>query len=58
MTYADLLKELQNLDPSRLLDTVTLYDNTRDEFYAVKDFQIAVGDNTDVVDDGHAYLEF
>ncbi len=57
MTYADLIKELQDLDPARLQDTVTVYVRGVDEFYAVEKFQIAVGDCTDVLDDGHAYLE-
>ena len=57
MTYAELLKELHSLDPNRLNDTVTVYLNDRDEFFPISDFQIAVGDVTDVIDDGHAYLE-
>jgi hypothetical protein len=57
MTYAELIKELQDLDPARLQDTVTVYVKGVDEFYAVNEFQIAVGDINDVVDDGHAYLE-
>jgi|LakMenEpi03Aug12_release.lakeMendotaPanAssembly.Ray.scaffolds.fasta_scaffold922897_2 hypothetical protein len=57
MTYAELIKELQDLDPARLQDTVTVYVSGVDEFYAVEEFQIAVGDVNDVIDDGHAYLE-
>jgi hypothetical protein len=57
MTYSDLLRELQDLDPARLQDTVTVYVSGVDEFYAVNEFQIAVGDVNDVIDDGHAYLE-
>lgn len=57
MTYAELIRELQDLDPARLQDTVTVYVNGVDEFYAVNEFQIAVGDVNDVIDDGHAYLE-
>ena len=57
MTYAELIKELQGLDPARLQDTVTVYVKGVDEFYAVNEFQIAVGDVNDVIDDGHAYLE-
>jgi hypothetical protein len=57
MTYAELIKELQGLDPARLQDTVTVYVSGVDEFYAVEEFQIAVGDVNDVIDDGHAYLE-
>lgn len=55
MTYAELITELQALDPARLQDTVTVYVRGQDEFYAVNDFQIAVDDG--VLDDGHAYLE-
>jgi hypothetical protein len=55
MTYAELIAELQALDPARLQDTVTVYVRGQDEFYAANDFQIAVGDG--VLDDGHAYLE-
>ena len=54
MTYAELLKELQSLDSDRLNDTVTVYINDRDEFFPISEFQIAVGDVTDVIDDGHA----
>lgn len=57
MTYAELLAELQSLDPDRLQDTVTVYISDDDEFYAVKEMQIAVGDDNSVLDDGHAYLE-
>ena len=57
MTYAELIAELQGLDPVRLQDTVTVYVNGVDEFYSVSEFQIAVGDVTDEIDDGHAYLE-
>ena len=57
MTYAELLAELQSLDPDRLQDTVTVYVRGTDEFYAVNEFQIAVGDDNNVLDDGHAYLE-
>jgi len=57
MTYAELMQELMKLDPERLKDTVTVYVTDVDEFYAVKELQIAVGDVTDVIDDGHAYLE-
>jgi hypothetical protein len=57
MTYAELIAELLALDPARLQDTVTVLDRGTDEFYAVNEFQIAVGDDNDVLDDGHAYLE-
>jgi hypothetical protein len=57
MTYAELIAELQSLDPARLQDTVTVYVSSQDEFYAVNEFQIAVSDDNDVLDDGHAYLE-
>lgn len=57
MTYAELIAELQALDPARLQDTVTVYVSGVDEFYPVGELQIAVGDVTDVIDDGHAYLE-
>ena len=57
MTYAELITELQALDPARLQDTVTVYVRDTDEFYAVNEFQIAVGDDCDTLDDGHAYLE-
>lgn len=57
MTYAELIRELQDLDPARLQDTVTVYVTGPDEFYPVNELQIAVGQLTDVIDDGHAYLE-
>ena len=57
MTYAELIRELMELPRERLLDDVTVYIKGVDEFYFVEEFQIAVGDICDVIDDGHAYLE-
>ena len=57
MIYAELIENLQALPKERLQDTVTVYVKGVDEFYAVNEFQIAVGDVNDVIDDGHAYLE-
>lgn len=57
MTYADLMRALQALDPARLQDTVTVYVSGQNEFYAVQEFQIAVETANDVLDDGHPYLE-
>jgi hypothetical protein len=56
MTYAELIRELQDVDLARLQDTVTVYVKGVDEFYAVDKFQIAEPDN-DVLDEGHPYLE-
>ena len=56
MTYAELIRELQDLDPARLQDDVTVYVAGVDEFYAVDELQIA-GDDNDTLDPGHAYLK-
>lgn len=57
MTYAELIRELQTLEPARLQDTVTVYSSREGEFFAVREFQIAVESDNDVLDDGHPYLE-
>jgi hypothetical protein len=56
MTYKDLLEELQQMDPERLNDTVTVYDPYQDEMIAVIHTHEAEEDDTDVLDPGHLYL--
>lgn len=58
MTYAELIENLQALDPARLQDTVTVYVQGTDEFYAVvEDYPFNVSDETcDVLDPGHPYI--
>jgi hypothetical protein len=57
MTYAELLEELKMLDESQLQNTVTVYVCGTDEFYEVLDYQISVGSENSVLDDGHPYIE-
>jgi len=56
MTYKELLEELQQLDPARLEDTVTVYDPYQDEMIAVVYTHEAEEDDCDVLDPGHFYL--
>ena len=56
MTYKELLEELQQLDPARLEDTVTIYDPYQDEMIAVVHTATAEEDDNDVLDPGHFYL--
>lgn len=56
MTYQDLLNRLVELDPSQLNQTVTIFDGTQDEYYAVN--SMAVTDVTDTLDEGHFFLNF
>jgi hypothetical protein len=57
MTYADLLKSIQSLDPKRLDDTVTVYVDTMDEFLPVGGFKLSDETTNDVLDNGHAFME-
>jgi hypothetical protein len=56
MNYKQLIEKLNTLPPERLEDTVTVYDETRDEFLPVVDSEIANPDTIDVLDEGHFYL--
>ena len=56
MTYKELLEELQQLDPARLDDTVTVHDPYQDEMIAVVHTGVAEEDDCDVLDPGHFYL--
>lgn len=62
MTYADLLKVLQKLNPEQLQQDVTVYDADDDETYALNAHDV-VGNEAEgvegpagVLDDGHFYL--
>lgn len=54
MTYAELLQVLQNLDPERLSDTVTVYDEEEDEYFGATG--CVVTKETDVLDENHLFL--
>lgn len=56
MTYKELLEQLQQLDPARLEDTVTIHDPYQDEYIAVAHAETAEEDDCDVLDPGHFYL--
>ena len=56
MTYKQLLEQLQQLDPARLEDTVTVHDPYEDEMIAVVYTGVAEEDDCDVIDPGHFYL--
>jgi hypothetical protein len=56
LTWADIKEKLLGMSAEELLENATIYDGLEDEFYAVKEWQVNVGD--DVLHDGHAYMEF
>ncbi len=56
MTYKELLEQLQQLDPARLEDTVTVHEPYQDEMIAVVYTATAEEDDCDVLDPGHFYL--
>jgi hypothetical protein len=55
-TYGELLVELQKLNPEQLNQTVTVYVQGLDEYYATED-GLLITDSNDVLDAGHAYLK-
>ncbi len=56
MTYKELLEQLQQLDPARLEDTVTVHEPYHDELIAVVHTATAEEDDCVVLDPGHFYL--
>lgn len=57
MTYRDLVNQLLQLPQARLDDTVTVFDPYTDEYTAVVDGCVAMGQLDDgVLDLGHFYL--
>ena len=56
MTYKELLETLQQLDPARLEDTVTVFDPYQDEYIAVVHAHESEEEDNDVLDPGHLYL--
>ena len=55
-TYGELLEKLNSLHPSRLQDTVTVYDEDTDEYKPVIATATAESATNDVLDAGHVYL--
>ena len=55
-TYGELLEKLNSLHPSRLQDTVTVYDEDSGEYKPVVATATAEEKTNDVLDDGHFYL--
>ena len=55
MTYRELLQMLNKIPSERLDDTVTVHDTYGDEYIAAIDF--IRNENSDVLDDGHYFLE-
>lgn len=57
MSYADLLKELQQFTPEQLAQTVTVYVQGVDEWYGLEQSDLRVTDDTvDVLDPGQKYF--
>jgi len=56
MTYKELLKALEQLDPSRLEDNVTIWDPSQEEFFVVGETNTAEQLFEDAIDPGHFYL--
>jgi len=56
MTYKELIEELQKIPADRLGDTITVYDPEKDDYCGVDNMSIALDNNNDVLDEGHAYL--
>ena len=59
MTYADLLKELQQLDETQLNSDVTIFIRGVDEFYPSSDgvyFSTEEDEDGQILDAGHPYL--
>lgn len=57
MSYANLLRELQQFTPEQLEQTVTVHIRGVDEWYGLEQSDLRVTDDTiDVLDPGHKYL--
>ena len=56
MTYRELIEELKTIPEDRLGDTITVYDPDRDDYCGVNHISVALDNNNDVLDEGHAYL--
>lgn len=56
MTYKELLKQIQELPPQRLEDTVTVFDPYEEEYIAVIDTDFSTPSENDVLDEGHFFL--
>lgn len=57
MTYAELLNILYSMPKDRLEDTITIYDQNADEYFAVNGSEFADEKTNDVLDNGHLFLK-
>jgi hypothetical protein len=55
ITYLKLLHKLGSIPAERLNDTVSIYDESEDEYYPVEDTFIT--EESDVLDKGHLVLK-
>lgn len=56
LTYRKLLEYIQSLPEDNLDDNVSIFDVDSKEFYSAKRWKLMKDD--DVLDKGHAYIEF
>ena len=57
MTYAELLNILYSMPKDRLEDTITIYVEQDDEFFAVTGSEFSDEKTNDVLDNGHLFLK-
>ena len=57
MTYSELLNILYAMPKDRLEDTITIYDQNADEYFAVTGSEVADEKTNDVLDNGHLFLK-
>jgi len=57
MTYAELLNILYAMPKDRLEDTITIYVEQDDEFFAVTGSEFSDEKTNDVLDNGHLFLK-
>ena len=58
MTYQQLIDQLQQLTDEQLQQDVTIYDESIDEYFALKVELVETTDVCDVLDPGHVVIRF
>lgn len=56
MTYEEMAKFIATLDDNQKKQDITIFDNSREEFFPLSETPISTSDNDDILDKGHIYL--
>ncbi len=58
MTWNQLAEKISTLTTEQQNTDVTVFDGNHGEYFGVNELSIATPEDTDVLDEGHPYLQF